>query len=184
MKIKALILATLPAAVLVTGCNQQSAPGGNSSTNSTSDNQTMQNVEEGTTNAWQKTKEATTNAWSQTKQATLEAWTDVKQSVNSLTGYGYDKKGEYVSEAKDDVNELDQRFNTLSNHLANASESTRAQAQAKLDALKQKHAALESKLESVENSTEAGWNDAKTAFQNAYDSLKTELKQDWQNLSS
>jgi hypothetical protein len=42
---------------------------------------------------------------------------------------------------------------------------------------------LDQKLDAVKNATEADWNDAKTAFQNFYDDVKSPLKQAWQWLN-
>ncbi len=164
IQIKLLMLTSLPVAMLVAGCNQQSG----------------QDADDSSTNAWQKTKEVATNAWQETKTATAVAWTDIKESLGSTTDYTYDKKDEFVSKANADMAALDQKIKDWLDNVANGTDAAKANAQAKLKTLNDKRAELGQKLEDVKNSTEANWNEAKTSFKNAYDDVKNSLKNMWQ----
>lgn len=176
MKNKSLIFATLAATILVTGCSQSNPSAENSAasdTNSLSVTQQLQNAKEMATNAWEKTKEATTNAWA-----------DLTEALQPGTDYSYDKKDAFVAAASADLATLDQKIDGLSEKIANASDSVKADAQTKLQELRNKRVNLDAKLAEVKNSTEATWNDTKTGFQNAYDDTKSYLKQSWQSLTS
>ena len=180
---KLLILASLPVAMLVAGCNKSSEPGSDYSStndNSMSVTQQLQNAKGAATNAWQKTKEVTTNAWEKTKTATVAAWTDIKESLGSTNDYTYDKKDEFVSKANTDLAALDQKIKDWSDNVANASDSMKADAQAKLKIVNDKRAALGQKLDDVKNATAANWDDAKSAFKNSYEDVKNSLKNMWQ----
>lgn len=184
---KLLILTSLPVAMLVVGCNKQSGTGSDySSTNDSSmDAKEMatnawQKTKEATTNAVEKTKEVTTNAWEKTKTATVAAWTDIKESLGSTNDYTYDKKDEFVSKANADLAALDQKIKDWSDNAANASDSMKADMQAKLKTLNDKRAALDQKLDDVKNATAANWDAAKTTFKNSYEDVKDSLKNMWQ----
>ena len=192
---KSLILATLTIVTMATGCKQSNPANDNTAaTNSLSVTQQLQNVKEAATNAWQNTKDATsnawsnvkegtTNAWANTKAATTNAWADIKDSFQSTKDYTYDKKDAFVASAKADLDALDQKLKELSDKTATASDSVKADAQTKLQDLRDKRAALDKKLDGVKNATEADWDDAKNGFNNAYEDLKNSLRQMWQWLS-
>ena len=173
---KLLILTSLPVVMLVTGCNKQS----DASSDYSSTNDSSSSAKEMATNAWQKTKEVTTNAWEKTKTATVAAWTDMKESVGSTNDYTYDQKDEFVSKANADVSALDQKIQTWSDNAANASDSMKADMQAKLKSLNDQRAALSQKLDDVKNATAENWDSATSAFKSSYESVKDSLKNMWQ----
>jgi len=186
MKSKPLILAALAIATLVTGCKQSNPADENtaaSETHSLSVTQQLQNIKADATNAWQKTKEATTNALTSVKDETTNAWANIEESTQSAVDYTYDKKDAFVAKASADLDALDQSIKELSDKVATASDSVKADAQTKLQDLRDKRATLDKKLDAVKNATEATWNDVKNGFNNSYDDLKNSLKQTWQSIS-
>jgi predicted nucleic acid-binding Zn-ribbon protein len=178
MKNKSLILTALTIAALATGCKPSNPADENTATSDTNSLSTTNSPS--ATNAWQQTKEATTNAWSDIKQGTTNAWADVKDSLESTKDYTYDKKDAFVASASADLTTLDQKIQALSDKAANASDSVKADAQAKLQDLRNQRAILDQKLDAVKNSTEANWDSVKADFQNSYASVKSSLKQAWQ----
>ncbi len=175
MKIKPLLTATLAVATLATGCKQSNPATENeinNDTNSLSVTQQLQNVKDVATNVWQKTKDTTTNAWA-----------DLKDSLQSTKDYSYDQKDAFVASASADLAALDQKIKNFSDKADAASDSAKADAQAKLQDLRDKRAVLDKKLDDLKNSAEANWNDAKTGFENSYEDAKNSLKQAWQWLS-
>jgi len=174
-------------AILAAGCKPSNPAVENNSTasdtNSLSVTQQLENAREVATNAWQNVKDTTTNAWSNLKQGTTNAWADFKDSMQATKDYTYDKKDAFVASASADLDTLDQKIKELSDKAATASDSVKADAQVKLQELREKRSALNQKLDAVKNATEADWNDAKTAFQNSYDDVKSSLKQAWQWLN-
>jgi D-ribose pyranose/furanose isomerase RbsD len=182
MKNKPLMLGMLAVAMAVsTGCTKtdtsETYPA-NDDTNSMSGQ-----VKEATTNAWQKTKEFTTNAMSNVREGTTNAWANLKESLQSATDYTYDKKEDFVAGATTDMTAVDQQISQLSDKVANASDSVKASAQAKLQQLNAQRATLGHKLDDVKNATEANWNDVKTGFTSSYDDVKASLKQAWQDVA-
>jgi len=178
-----LILAALAIATCIVGCKQSNPADEDSTasdTNSLSVTQQLQNAKEVVTNAWQKTKDATSNAWSNVNQGTTNAWADIKDSMQATKDYTYDKKDAFMASASADLDALDQKIKELSDKAATANDSVKADAQTKIQGLRDKRAALDKKLDGVKNATEADWNDTKTAFQNSYDDVKNSLKQAWQ----
>jgi hypothetical protein len=183
MKNKSLMFVALAIATCVVGCKQSNPADENSTasdTNLLSVTQQLQNAKEVATNAWQDTKDATTNAWAKVKEGTTNAWADIKDSMQTTKDYTYDKKDAFVASASADLDALDQKIKELSDKAATTSDSVKADAQTKLQDVRDKRAALDKKLDDVKNATEADWNDAKTAFQNSYDDVKNSLKQAWQ----
>ena len=128
----------------------------------------------------QQASEMASNAWAKTKEATTNAWEDVKDSLSSAWGYSYDQKDAFVADATNDLASLDQKIQEFSDKAATASDSAKADAQAKVQELRAKRAELDQKLDAVRNSTEANWNDVKTGFQASYQDAKDSVKQAWQ----
>lgn len=188
MKNKPLMFATLASAMLVlAGCNKPTATdeyptnrGTNSPSLKEAATNAWQKTKETATNAWAGMKEEATNAWANTKEATTNAWANVKDSVQSATDYTYDKKAAYVAKAQADLDALDAKIKEMSDKAATANDSVKADAQAKIQALRDKRAALDQKLDAARNSTESGWNDVKNAFKNGYDDVKDSFEQAWQ----
>jgi hypothetical protein len=183
MKSKPLILAAVVIATLASGCKQSNPAEENPATrdtNSSAVTQQLQNAGQTVTNVWRNVKDAATNAWENTKEATTNAWVDLKDSLQATKDYTYDQKDSYVASASVDLDMLDRKIKDLSDKVATASDSVKGGAQTKLQELRGKRADLGQKFDSVKNSTEADWNDSKTAFQNSYDDVKNSLKQAWQ----
>jgi hypothetical protein len=124
------------------------------------------------TNAWQKVKTTATNA--------LEA---TKQSVHSLVDYSYDKKDAFIIRATTELDSIDQKIKELSDKAATASGAVKADAQLKIQTLRDQRAVLGQKLDAAKQATETQWNEVKTAFQKAYDEVKQSCADAWQWLA-
>jgi hypothetical protein len=175
-----LVLTALAVATVLTGCKPSNPSDENPGvdTNAPATNG-WQKVQETATNAWSDVKEGTSNAWANTKEATTNAWADAKDSWQT-NDYAYDKKDAFVADAKADLDALDQKIKDWSDKVANSTDSVKADAQAKLQELRDKRSGLDQKLDDIKNASEANWNDTKTTFENAYDDTKNSLKQAWQ----
>lgn len=133
---------------------------------------TMATIKAGAVNAWEKAKEVTTNA-------AIQTWTDIK-SLGSSTNYSYDQKDEFVTNAQEDLADLDQKMQSLSNKVASAGDTVKTAAQPKLDSLQSQRAQLDQKLDAVKNATQDNWNAAKSDFASSYDQVKASVKEAWQ----
>jgi hypothetical protein len=186
MRKKSLLWAALSIAALTTNCQlsaqsiQSGATADGTNAPSPSVKQQWQKVKSDITNTWQEVKQTTTQALAAVKTSTTQAWASVKNSMQSATDYTYDKKNEFVASAQTDLNALDQKIKNFSDKAANTTGSTKADAQAKLQNLREKRAVLNKKLDDVKKATAAGWDDAKTAFKNSYDDTKNSLNEAWQ----
>jgi len=180
MKNYMLILMVGVMATAVVGCKKSSPSDDNTMSGDTNPPSMTQNATAMATNAWEKTKEATSNAYEDVKTDTTNAWADMKDSLSSASDYTYDKKDAYLNAATNDLARLDQHIQNLSDRAATASDSVKADAQTKLQELRDKRAALDQKLDDVKNSTEANWTDTKAAFQTSYDDVKSSVKSTWQ----
>jgi hypothetical protein len=178
MKNKPLIFAALCIATLpIVGCNKSNpndgtAPDADTNSVAMSTTQQLQNVTEMATNAWLKTKEAATNAYETTKE-----------SVQSAVDYTYDQKDAFTAKASADLDALDQKIKELGDKVATGTDSVKADAQVKLQDLRDKRAVLQQKMDDVKNSTAANWNDVKAGFQQSYDDTKSAVKAAWQWLN-
>jgi hypothetical protein len=186
MRKKSLLWAALSIAAFTTNCQlsaqstQSGATADSTNAPSPSVKQQWQKVKSDITNAWQDVKQTTTQALAAVKTSTTQAWASVKNSMQSATDYTYDKKNEFVASAQTDLNALDKKIKNFSDKAANTTGSTKADAQAKLQNLREKRAVLNKKLDDVKKATAAGWNDAKTAFKNSYADTKNSLNEAWQ----
>jgi hypothetical protein len=200
MKNKILILAAVTVATVVAGCNRSNtveenqADNGTNSTSTTlqsvksSSSNVLESTKEATTNAWANIKEGSSNAWSKTKEMTTNAWDNVKDKFESNAGtnyssYGYGEKDAMVTQAGADLDALDQKIKTMASKASDASDSIKADAQARLQTLRDQRAALDQKLDAVKNATESDWSDAKATFQNSYNDVDNSVKQTWQWLN-
>jgi chromosome segregation ATPase len=100
--------------------------------------------------------------------------------MQATKDYAYDNKDAFVAGASADLNTLDQKINELADKSATASDSVKADAETRIQELRDERNALGKKLDSVKSATEADWNDSKTGFQKSYGNVKDSLKQDWQ----
>jgi len=180
MKRKPLFSTALVLATLVTGCDKSNTADQTSSTGDTNSPSVAQNVKDAVTNAWQDVKDTSTNAWSNVKEGATNAWAGFKDSMQATKDYAYDNKDAFVAGASADLNTLDQKINELADKSATASDSVKADAETRIQELRDERNALGKKLDSVKSATEADWNDSKTGFQKSYGNVKDSLKQDWQ----
>ena len=97
--------------------------------------------------------------------------------------YPYDKKDVFNDDASADLAELDQRINDLSVKAAAAGAAVQADAQPKIQKLRNDRAALDKKLDALKNATQANWNDLKTDYQKSDQEMKSSLEQTWQWLA-
>ncbi len=192
MKNQYLFSTALAIAVVSVGCQKNETPMDNPP--ATNNPSVSDSIKTGSSNAWESTKsvatntwanvkEGSTNAWAKTKEVTTNAWENLKETLQPAADYSYAKKDAFVADAQADLAALDQEIQTWSDKVAASSDSVKADAQAKLNDLKAQRATLDQKLDAVKASTEAGWEDTKTAFVNSYNDTKSSLKQAWQWLN-
>lgn len=150
MKRKSLIIGLFSAAtfVVVVGCKQET--GGSSTAAETRPDPSVQ--------------------LDQVKQKTKEA-------MDATADYAYAQKLEYAAKIRAQLSELDKEVDRLSARVEASSASTKAEATAKLEALREKVRQLGEKLDGVPGATEATWNDVKAGLKSGYDEVKESIAQ-------
>lgn len=190
---------TLPTIILFAAVCSQTLRGQaeTGSTNSAGFTDTWQSAREGSSNAWEKvksgsvrtwenTKEGASNAWSSVEHGTTQAWDSVtkKWESTSKTNYLYSKKDEFVSQANDELKDLDRKIRQLSDKTAGAGASAKAEAKKKLASIKGQRKYLNRKLSEAKKASEADWQAAQAGFQNAYDNTTNSVIEAWNWLKS
>jgi len=111
----------------------------------------------------------------------VEAKTEI--AAQEIKDYSYAQKAEYSAKMEADLAEINRDLDTLQMKIDNANEAVKAEAQPKLQALRQKAAELSKHLDGVKNSTESTWEDVKAGTKKAYGELKEGFTQARQWLS-
>jgi hypothetical protein len=164
-----ILLASASVAGLATGCK----PSDSADENPPATNSTLQTA-----------KDDAGAALTNTVNATTQAWAEVKADFQSAMGYSYDQKDEFIAKTKADMQVLDQKIQKLSDWVASASDTTKADLQSEMQDLRAKRAVLDQKLANVQAATADNWEDAKAGFKNAYFDVKTSLQNAWHSVTS
>ena len=116
-------------------------------------------------------KEATTSQQLDTAQAKTEA------AAQTMQDYTYAQKNQFVEKMQGQLTALKTDLDQLGAKIEKSSDSVKAEAKPKLDALRDQHARLNKQLDEVRNETESSWESVKTGFKNAYESSKDGFQQ-------
>jgi hypothetical protein len=176
-----MILVLLPAARLAAADTNTSA------------SERWQNAKEGSSNAWEKVKDGSvqtwekvehgsSNAWHTVKSGTTQAWDHTKEKFGSGSGktnYVYQQKDKFVAHASAELSDLDQKIKQFSDKAAGAGSAANAEAQQKLQTIRDQRGSLEEKFNEAKTATENQWNKAQPEFQKAYDQTKESMKEAW-----
>jgi hypothetical protein len=109
----------------------------------------------------------------------------VKEAVRSHLEYNYtfEKKDVFISDASDDLVEMNGQINQLSALAAMAGESVKSNAQRNLMELRDQRTTLVKKLEVLKNAKATNWNDLKLDYQKADSETQSSLRKTWQLLT-
>lgn len=86
--------------------------------------------------------------------------------------YSYAQKAEFTAKLKSQLAGINQELDQLAAKIAGASPAAKAEAEPKLQALRQQAAKLNTQLDETQNATESTWETMKTTSKKAYDELK------------
>lgn len=162
MKKTSLPVTLICAASIAAGCNRQSSEG-NHGTNSANN---------------------AVSATASNARQVFASGTSTNEVSTNYFAYDYSKKDAFVSEARMSLNDLNQRVANLSNRIATASESTKANLQETWQSIQSKQAELDRKYDGIKNASPENWNEAKAAFAKAYYDMKAYLKAGWDSVKS
>jgi len=116
------------------------------------------------------TREATAQQFDKVKKETKEAAQDMKD-------YAYAQKTEFVAKMQDQLSEINRDLDQLSAKVEKASDSAKAEAKPKLEALREQAAKLNKQLDGAKSATESTWDDVKAGFKKGYSELKNGFQQ-------
>ncbi len=117
-----------------------------------------------------------TSADATTDQQLDQAKQDTKQAAQDLQDYTYAQKEAFIAKMQVEQDELNQELAQLSAKIDKASDTVKAEAQPKLDALRAQAADWGAQLDKAKGATESTWTEIKNGSQKAYDATAQALK--------
>ena len=103
--------------------------------------------------------------------------TETKQAAQDMKDYTFAQKAEFVKTMQGQLDALNKDIDQLSAKIDSSSDAVKAEAQPKLQALRDQAAQLNKQLDEAKNATESTWDSVKSGFQKAYDATKDGLNQ-------
>jgi DNA anti-recombination protein RmuC len=118
-----------------------------------------------------------------TDQQLNNAKVETEAAALNMRDYTYAHKDQFVREMRHQLDALNKDLDNLSAKIDSSSDSVKADAKAKYQALREKADKLQKKLDDVQSSNESNWNDVKASFDKAMDDVKDSFNQARQWLS-
>jgi ABC-type transporter Mla subunit MlaD len=98
--------------------------------------------------------------------------TETTAAAQDMKDYTYAQKTEFVTTMQGQLDTLNKDLDQLSAKIESSSDTVKAEAKPKLQALRDQSAQLTKQLDNVRNATESTWNDVKDSSKKAFASLK------------
>jgi uncharacterized protein involved in exopolysaccharide biosynthesis len=106
----------------------------------------------------------------QLQEKTAEAARDMKD-------YTYAQKAEFTAQMRRELAEINRNLDQLAARIEKSSDAAKAEAQPKLQVLRDQAAGLNKQLVEAENATESTWDSVKAGSRKAYEELKDGFNQ-------
>jgi len=103
--------------------------------------------------------------------------TETKQAAQDMKDYTFAQKAEFVKQMQIQLDNLNRDLDQLAAKIESSSDAVKAEAQPKLQALRDQAAQLNKQLDEVKNATESTWDSVKAGFQKAYEATKDGFNQ-------
>ena len=103
--------------------------------------------------------------------------TETKQAAQDMKDYTYAQKSTFVESMKGQLVALNRDLALLSAKVEKSSDSAKAEAKPKLQALRDQADKLGQQLDKAQNATESTWEDVKAGSKKAYDELANGFQQ-------
>lgn len=100
-----------------------------------------------------------------------------KDVAQDMKDYAYEQKAEFVNAMQAQMNGINRDLEQLSDRIAKSSDAAKAEAQPKLQALRDQAARLNKQLDDAKNATESTWGDVKAGFKKGFGELKDGFQQ-------
>lgn len=108
---------------------------------------------------------------------------EASDAVQEAKDYAFAQRDQFAQSMRDKLAQLNKRMDELSTQIENATEPTKSEAQAKLQALREQAGKLNQQLDAAKDATESKWDEVKASTKKAYDDLKDSFNQARQWLS-
>jgi cytochrome c556 len=112
-----------------------------------------------------------------TSQQLDKAQAEAKQAAQDMKNYTYAQKTEFVETMQAQLAALNQDLDQLAAKIEKASDTVKADAKPKLQALRDQMAQLNKQLDEARNATESTWDSVKGGFKKAYEATKDGFNQ-------
>ena len=107
-----------------------------------------------------------------TSQQIDKVQTETKQAAQDMKVYTYAQKAEFVKAMQAQLDALNKDLDQLAAKIDKSSDTVKAEAKPKLQALRDQAAQLNKQLDDAKNATESTWDSVKAGFTKAYDATK------------
>ena len=98
--------------------------------------------------------------------------TETKQAAQDMKDYTFAQKAEFVKAMQAQLDALNKDLDQLAAKIDKSSDSVKAEAKPKLQALRDQTTQLNKQLDEAKNATESTWDSVKSGFSKAYDATK------------
>ena len=112
-----------------------------------------------------------------TSQQIEKVKVETKQAAPDMKDYTFAQKEEFVKTMQGQLDALNKDLDQLSAKVESSSDTVKAEAKPKLQALRDQAAQLNKQLDDAKNATESTWDSVKSGFQKAYDATKDGFNQ-------
>jgi cytochrome c556 len=112
-----------------------------------------------------------------TSQQLDKVQAETKQAARDMKDYTYAQKAEFVATMQAQLAALTRDLDQLSAKVEKSSDAIKAEAQPKLQVLRDQMAQLNKQLDDVKNATESTWDSVKDGFKKAYEASKEGFQQ-------
>lgn len=112
-----------------------------------------------------------------------QAKTETANAARDMKDYTFAQKEEFVTKMQGQLDALNKDLDQLSARIDSSSETVKAEAKPKLQALRDQSAELTKQLDAARNATESTWDGVKASSQKALNSVKDGFQQSRQWLS-
>ena len=101
-----------------------------------------------------------------------KAKAETKQAAQAMRDYAYAEKAEFVDSTRKELVSIQEELDRLGTKVEKASGAAKADANLKLEAVREKWTQAKKQLDRAESATESTWGDVKTGFRQSYADLQ------------
>ena len=112
-----------------------------------------------------------------TSQQLDKVQTETKEAAQDMKDYTVAQKAEFVAKMQGQLDEINRDLDQLAAKVEKSSDAIKAEAQPKLQVLRDQMAQLNKQLDEAKNATESTWDSVKGGFKKGYEASKEGFQQ-------